>query len=265
MAHDQPKGDREWQTYSLILKELLGLESSPVAVNCLQEPYLASFDRKVRICKGILDAGSGQTLQLNRANNACFGAAWHLGFSNVEQDPQAMGLIRKFVVEGEKLFSSYEALDNLIAGMGEVPDNRDASFVLAPLETAELEPELVIFVCNPEQACRLLTLSVFIDGLMPQIKIGGPPCRLAVLWPLLTGEVNLSFYDYTARKLCRVPQDQLLVSIPYSRLPRIVESIDRCSAGRAEVEFPAEFRVFLQEKRSKKKSFQKREEKLKNE
>lgn len=245
--YSQPVDEREWQNHSLALKELLELEYSPVAVNCLEEPYLESFNRKVRICRGILEVGKGKVLQISRENNACFGAAWHLGFSNFK-DPRALSLIKEFVVEGEKLFSSYEALDNLIADMGEVPDNRNAHFVLSPMETAELEPELVLFVCDPDAACRLLTLSIFLDGVMPKIKIGGPPCRLAIMYPLLTGEVNISFYDYTARRQCKVERDKLLVSIPYTRLPGVIESIDVCSAGRAKVEFPQEFLAFLQER-----------------
>jgi uncharacterized protein (DUF169 family) len=31
---------KEWQEYSGIFKELLGLEYSPVALNCLKEPVL---------------------------------------------------------------------------------------------------------------------------------------------------------------------------------------------------------------------------------
>lgn len=157
-------------------------------------------------------------------------------------------MIKKFVVEGEKLFSSYQALDTLIAQMEDVPDNAESCFVLAPLEMCEYTPDVVIFVCNAEEACRLLTLAIFIDGLMPKIKIGGPTCRMAIIYPLLTKEVNISFYDYTARKMCNLKKDKLLVSIPYEKIPSIVESMDKCSAGRAKIEYPQEFREFLQKR-----------------
>ncbi len=237
---------------SSVLKALLDLEFSPVAVSCLEEPYLESLQKKMRICKGILDAGRGEVIQISRENNACFGAGWHLGFHN-PGNPQVVNMIKKFVVEGEKLFSSYQALDHLLSQMEALPDNAHAHFVLSPLETAGFEPELVIFICNPEAACRLLALSVFIDGTMPKIKIGGPTCRMAIMYPLLAKEVNISFYDYPARRQCKVEKDKLLVSIPYARLPEIVESIDACSAGRARVEFPREFRAFLQERLTEKK------------
>jgi len=238
---------KEWQQFSLELKELLGLEFSPVAINCLKKPLSGPQEKKLRICRAILDAGKGQALQIDKNNNACFGAAWHLGFHQLK-DKKTVDMVKKFVVEGEKLFCSYQALDKLISQMEEVPDNADSCFLLSPLESSQLEPQLVIFVCNAEAACRLLTLGIFLDGIMPKIKIGGPTCRMAIISPLLTQEINLSFYDYTARKICNVDKDKLLVAIPYHKIPLLIENIDKCSAGKAKIEYPQEFREFLQKR-----------------
>jgi uncharacterized protein (DUF169 family) len=238
---------KEWQQYATTFKELLGLEYSPVALGCLKEPLLQPVGKKLRICRAILDAGKGETLQIDKENNACFGASWHLGFHKVK-DPKVTEMIKKFVVEGEKLFCSYQALDNLLSQMEEVPDNTSSYFVLAPMEKAEFKPQLVIFVANADAACRLLTLVTFLDGNMPKIKIGGPTCRMSIIYPLLSGEVNVSFYDYTARKMSGIEKDKLLVTIPYSKIPQILQAIEKCSAGKAKIEFPPEFREFLQKR-----------------
>ncbi|MFH1641064.1 MAG: DUF169 domain-containing protein [Candidatus Omnitrophota bacterium] len=234
-----------WQGYGLTLKELLSLECSPVALSCVKGHSGNTLEKKVRICRAILDAGKGESLEVDKQNNACFGASWHLGFHKIS-DPKIIGLIKKFVVEGEKLFCSYEALDKLMSQLGDTPDNSGSSFLLAPLEKTEILPDLVIFICNAEAACRLLTLVTFLDGVMPKIKIGGPTCRMSIISPLLTQEVNLSFYDYTARKMCNVEKDKLIISIPYKKIPAIVDGIDKCSAGKAKIEYPPEFRKFLQ-------------------
>lgn len=240
-------GRKQWQEYSLVLKEVLNLDSSPVGINLIKGRAPALTDKKIRICRAIIDAAGGESFNLDKQNNACFGASWHLGFKKID-DPKILKMIKKFVVEGEKLFSSYDALDKLTAQFEDQGDNSDSYFVLSPLEKCESEPQLVIFLCNPEAACRLLTLVTFIDGVMPKIKIGGPTCRMAVMYPLSKQEVNLSFYDYTARKMCNLDKDKLIISIPYIRLPRIVESIDKCSAGKAKIEYPPEFRQFLQKR-----------------
>ncbi|MBN1912802.1 MAG: DUF169 domain-containing protein [Candidatus Omnitrophica bacterium] len=244
---------KDWQQYSLVFKELLGLDYSPVALSCVRRASAADTpEKKSRICRLILDAGKGQAGVINKDNNACFGASWHLGFHRIK-DPKINEMIKKFVVEGEKLFCSYPALDNLMSQMGDVPDNSASSFSLSPLEEAKIEPQLVIFIVNAEAACRILTLVTFLDGKMPKIQIGGPTCRMSVIYPLVSCEVNISFYDYTARKMCGVEKDKLLVSLPYNMIPRIAEVIDKCSAGRAKVEFPQEFRDFLKERLSAKK------------
>ncbi|TRZ49483.1 hypothetical protein D4Q80_02025 [bacterium] len=238
---------KEWQQYTQTLKELLGLEYSPVGVSLLEGASANPAEKKVRICRAILEAGRGEVIELDKVNNACFGASWHLGFHRVK-DPEVMGMIRKFVVEGEKLFCSYEALDKLMSQIEDVPDNSESRFLLCPLEKCEEEPQLVIFIVNAEQACRLLTFATFFDGVMPKIKMGGPTCRLSIIYPLLSGEVNLSFYDYTARKMCNVEKDKLIITFPYKILPKIIDSLDKCSAGRAKIEFPPEFRAFLQKR-----------------
>jgi uncharacterized protein (DUF169 family) len=236
---------KEWQEYALTLKKVLGLELSPVSLSCIKETPPDKSNDKVRICRAFVDAAQGKSVCIGKDNNACFGASWHMGFRKID-DPKVAQMVKKFVVEGEKLFCSYEALDKLISRMEPVPDNSCSYFSLAPMETAEFAPELVIFVCNAAEACRLLTLVVFIDGEMPNIKIGGPTCRMSVMEPLLTGQVNLSFYDYTARKISKVAKDKLLVSIPYAKIPQIVGSLDKCSAGSAKIEYPEEFRRLLQ-------------------
>jgi uncharacterized protein (DUF169 family) len=132
--------------------------------------------------------------------------------------------------------------------MEEVTYDPQVCFELMPLADTQAPPELVLFVCNAEQACRLLTLITFGDGLMPKIKIGGPTCRMAIMYPLKTGEVNISFYDYTARKICNLDPCLLVVSVPYERIADIIKNIPACSAGTARIEYPPEFRKFLKER-----------------
>jgi len=157
-------------------------------------------------------------------------------------------MVKKFVVEGEKLFCSYQALDKLLTQMNSPPDNSRSYFILAPLDKIIFKPELVIFILNPEAASRLLTLVTFIDGIMPKIKIGGPTCSMILIYPQVAQEVNLSFYDSTARKICNIEKDKLLISIPFSKIPAIIKSINKCSAGKAKIEYPKEFREFLKQR-----------------
>ena len=84
---------------------------------------------------------------------------------------------------------------------------------------------------------------------MPGIKIGGPTCRMAIIYSLIKKAVNISFYDYTARRVCAVEKDKLLVTVPYKTVVDISNNIDKCSAGTAFIECPSEFKNFLRKRR----------------
>ncbi|MFA5115510.1 MAG: DUF169 domain-containing protein [Candidatus Omnitrophota bacterium] len=249
---NKPMENNEWKVQAKRIKEVLGLELSPVAIACLKEPVVGGDipAGRIRMCRAILDAAAGNTLRLRKDNNACFGADHNLGFGGfggVKAAEQA----RQFVVEGEKLFCSYDALDKLASQMSPVPDNSGSCFILSPVENADFQAQLIVFICNAEEASRILSLAVFMDGIMPKLKIGGPTCRMAILEPLLTGELNISFYDYTSRRLCKVDKNKLLVSVPVNRMSALAASLEKCSAGTAKVEYPRQLRGLLRRNKEK--------------
>jgi hypothetical protein len=57
----------------------------------------------------------------------------------------------------------------------------------------------------------------------------------------------VTFGDVTARKMEKVPEDVVFISLPYLALRNVVDSIDRCTAGTAKTEIPAEFRRELEQ------------------
>jgi uncharacterized protein (DUF169 family) len=60
---------------------------------------------------------------------------------------------------------------------------------------------------------------------------------MTVAYPLVTGEININLMDYTVRKrISRIGDDQLFVTIPYPRMASLMESIEMCGAGTAKTE-----------------------------
>jgi uncharacterized protein (DUF169 family) len=74
----------------------------------------------------------------------------------------------------------------------------------------------------------------------------GSLCRSAITYPLVTGKVNVSFGDITARKMEKYPEDELFVTLPYAHLQSAVASIVPCTAGTAKAEIPAGMRRFME-------------------
>jgi len=230
-----------WQEYAKRLREVLGLEGSPIAVSYSMVPSSEGKTGKYLVCQALLDARDGAIINLSKESCACPGGVWHLGLG---PRPSGEGdkLLKKFLVEGEKLFCSIATFHRAMSLTTQPPLGLAEYVVLSPLEKAEIAPDLVVFLCNPEQACRLVTLATYPDGLPPKTEIVGATCHMVIAYPLVSGELNISLLDYTSRKYQSYKPEELFVTIPYHKLPGLVESIDLCSAGMAKVDFSPRLR-----------------------
>jgi len=225
-----------WQGYSKRLREVLGLEGSPIAVSYSMVPASKAKSGKHWVCQALLDVREGAIINLSRESCACPGGTWHLGLGP-RPSGEADKALKRFLVEGEKLFCSIATFHRAMTLTTQPPLGLAEYVVFSPLEKAEIAPDLVVFLCTPEQACRLVTLATYPDGLPPKTEIVGSTCHMVVAYPLVSGELNISLLDYTSRKYQNYKPEELFVSIPYHKLPGLVGSIDLCSAGTAKVEF----------------------------
>jgi uncharacterized protein (DUF169 family) len=97
------------------------------------------------------------------------------------------------------------------------------------------KPDLVLFLCSPVQASRLVTLATYETGMPLPAQLSGSTCNGAVTYPLSTGRVNVTFIDPSSRHLVKGFKDgDLIFSAPYFHVRSIVESIPLCTAGTAE-------------------------------
>ena len=132
-------------------------------------------------CRALQDAADGATINLTKANSACHGGTWHLGLG-----PKPSGemerTLKKFLVEGEKLFCSIATFHRAMTLTSQPPLGLADYVVVSPLGEAQFKPDLVIFLCNAEQACRIITLATYETGISPKTELVGWP----VIWPLLT-------------------------------------------------------------------------------
>lgn len=225
----------EWKEYGNRLKEVLGLKGSPVAITYSMRPAKEATEAKRWICRALLDARNGKTLCIGKDNSSCPGGSWHLGLTP-RPSGDADKALKKFLVHGEKLFCSVAALHRCMTLTSEPPLNLADYVIFSPLEEAEEKPDLVVFICNPEQACRILSLALYVTGIPPRCEMAGSTCHMVIAYPIVSGEINVSLLDYTSRRLQKFGENELIVSVPYHYMHGIVESIERCSAGTASIE-----------------------------
>ena len=118
--------------------------------------------------------------------------------------------------------------------------------VFSPLEKAELRPDIAIFMCNAWQAARLINLAYYETGIPMECDPTGALCRSVITYPLITGKVNVSFGDVTARRGEKISENDLFVTLPFTHLQSVVASLEVCSAGTANTVIPTAMQRVLQ-------------------
>lgn len=221
----------KWRDYARELQQVLGLRGKPVSVTYTAERVAGASGDKVAACDALVRVREGASLLLDKDTLDCQGGKWHLGLAP-EPQGEARQRLNKFLVQGEKLFCSPAVFHR--TSLGTPPPLGLTPYVyMAPLAQSPLRPDVVVFFVNPEQACRLMTLATWSTGVSPRCLFVGSTCRMAITYPLLSGEINVVLGDWTTRKRPGYEAGELLVSVPYHHLHGIIEAIPECTAGTA--------------------------------
>jgi len=231
----------QWKDYAHQIRELLGLKGNAVAITYSMKPPSTSVDGKHRVCDAFLQARDDKIIDLTASTSACSGGTWHLGLGERPKG-EADKALKEFLVDGEKLYCSIAAFHRAQALTVPPPLGLADHVILSPMDKAEFRPDVVLFICNAEQACRLVTLDSYATGVPPRTEMSGSTCHQTVGYPIVTGELNVSLMDYTSRRIRGYKPEDLFVSIPYHRFHGVMRSIEHCTAGRAKMEIPESFR-----------------------
>ncbi|MFH1151124.1 MAG: DUF169 domain-containing protein [Actinomycetota bacterium] len=235
----------EWKGIAGDLIDVLGLQSRPVAITFTNEEVDLPAGPRTWVCRAMKLAAQGKTFVIDAGTSACPGGGWHCGLT---PPPAAAGrrALQHFLTRGEKLTHSIVSFQRMQGLSSPPPTGLSERIVICPLAESPVIPDLVLFVCNAEQACRLVALDHFWDGKPLEVDLTGSLCHAAIGYPVMTGNTNVTFGDWTARRMQKYPADAVFVTVPYERMANLVAAIPECSAGNAPVEIPEEFRVALE-------------------
>jgi len=190
----------EWKDYAVQIRDLLGLKGNPVAITYSMKPPSKSAGGKFRVCEAFIDARDGKVIDLTYSSSACSGGTMYLGLGERPKG-EADKALKEFLVNGEKLFCSIGTLYRSQYLSSPPTTGLAEHVILSPMDKAEFRPDIVLFICNASQACRLVTLDHFDTGIPPKIEMSGSTCHQAISYPLSTGELNVSLMDYTSRRI----------------------------------------------------------------
>lgn len=239
----------QWSEQAAELTRIFELAHKPVSVTFTNDDIEAEKPRKTWICRALKQAAlAGEAYVLDKETSACPGGSWHCGLSDPPGGPGRRAL-QHFLTRGEKLTSSIVSFQRMQDLGSHPPTGLSERIFIGPMADAPIRPDVVVFVCKADEACRLVTLDHYWDGLPIQAELTGSLCHAAIGYPVVTGRTNLTLGDWTARRMQKYPSDVMILSVPYERMANLMLAISECSAGTAEVEIPAEFRQAMSEER----------------
>ncbi len=217
-----------WQSYSEDFVSVLELKGNPIAITYTNEEIEPTIKKSLDVCIAILKAREGEIISLSKVKCTCPGGRWHLGLA------PKRGYLENFLVEGEKLWATIAIARQSIGRTHQLappPVGLAKYIVLSPLNKAVLRPDIITILCNPWQASRLAFLADY-HGNPVNPQVLGSLCWSAVTYPLMTGNLNITMGDPTARRQHGYDPNELLVSIPYRMVPNMIEAMEHSTAGK---------------------------------
>lgn len=223
-----------------VFKKTFGLKYEPMAISFTNDEISGVRYEKTSICKAMKLASEGESFIIDEDVSICPGGSQFCGFSEPHTGKQKRRL-QQFLTKGEKLTGSIVSFERMRKLA--VPPATDLAdrVVICPLDKSEIRPDMILFLCNAEQACRLITLDTYWDGISPKQQIIGALCYSAIVYTIMSGNTNMTVGDWTARSHQGFEPDVIFLSVPYERIHNLIAAIPNCSAGDAESHIPEEF------------------------
>lgn len=229
-----------YQEQSELFKKILGLKNEPLAISFTNEELSRGKYEKTSICRALKLSAGGECFVIDENVSTCPGGSRFCGFTELTSGEEKRRL-QWFLTKGEKLSSSIVSFERMQKLSTPTPTGLADRVVICPLAKTETHPDIVLFLCNAEQACRLITLDTYWDGISPKQEVIGALCHTAISYSIMTGFTNISMGDWTARKNQKFEPDIVFLSVPYERINNLIAAIPQCSAGDAETLIPKEF------------------------
>lgn len=234
------RDNMDFKEQSEILKKVLGLKKEPLAISFTNEEVSNGKYEKTSICRALKLSAEGECFTIDESTSTCPGGTRYCGFSGEITGDQKRRL-QQFLTKGEKLTHSIVSFERMQKLSIPPPTGLSDRLVICPLEKADIRPDMILFLCNAEQACRIMTLDTYWDGLSPKQQLIGALCHTAISYTIMSGFTNISMGDWTARKNQQFEPDIIFLSVPYERIDNLIAAIPECSAGKAASYIPEEF------------------------
>ena len=221
-----------FEKISAELKELIGLEGSPVAVKIAVSPEdipegIEEIEETTRHCRMVSLAREGKVFYATDAKHQCGGGAWALGL-------REKGATLK---TGQHYFKlgKYETINSSRRTMECVPSLPQESYatIYAPLEKANFEPSVVLIFAKPMAMLKLAQSTLYNAGgrIYPEFSGIQSICSDATAYVLLNGKPNFSLGCDGSRKFSGIRDEEMVAGFPIEVIAEIAENLKKVTAA----------------------------------
>ena len=221
----------DYQNIAKIFKETLNLRWDPVAVRLMrpeEERPAEAIEPSIplRHCQSLIVARRGNCLYMPPRSHACPDGSGILGLVEMSAKLRSGDLYLLF-----KKMPSLDTAQKMIASRPEFPAGSYKATLVAPLDAAPFEPDVVIFTLYPEQAMWICCAQTYATGQRQNFLTSGfnSTCADLVVQTIKSGQMNISFGCYGARASTEISDFELYLSVPTPLLKPIAEALQKLS------------------------------------
>jgi len=213
------------------LKDTLGLRTRPIAVKFYESeadiPADAIFPKrdigkKAAFCQATtLARMKGKTVAMGKDDHWCWNPMVSFGTVKAEVGEPAGDLIVSVlgIADEEKARAFWN-------GFPKLPFGKFPYVVVAPLESATFEPDVVMVYSDTHQVVWEIGAIRFMTGDYVRSQFDSiDSCIHAIIEPMQNGEYKITFPDPGDRARALAREDEVILSMPGARFPEFVEGV----------------------------------------
>jgi len=210
------------------VKLILGLSTLMVGVKFLfSDEEIPKQIEKLhghRYCQALMKARHGKHVVLDAEGIACPAAATAFGFKTLPEGLKTgKGLVGFGIVEEEATGK------NMFEGMTTLPHGKLKALYLFPLETANIEPDIVVVEDETEKLMWIALANLNVKGgqrVESSTAILQATCVDATLIPFVEQKFNLSMGCYGCRDATDICPNETVLGFPFKDFDAIVKSLE---------------------------------------
>jgi len=216
------------QSHSEKVKQILGLTTSLIGVKFLfLEKEIPTNIEKLnghRYCQALMKARHGVHVLLDAEGISCPAAAAAFGFKPLPEGLKTgKGLVGFGIVNEEVIGKT------MFEGMTTLPQGKLNALYLFPLETATMEPDIVVVEDETEKLMWIALANLNVKGgnrVESSTAILQATCVDATTIPYLQHKFNMSMGCYGCRDATDICPNETVLGFPFIDFNAIVESIE---------------------------------------